>query len=63
MELEKLIEELRGKGLEDEEIIKSLEQMVQEGKLSPEELDHAKNLLEENERKDAERLFGLEFVK
>jgi len=54
---------LRGQGLEDEEIIKSLEQMVQEGKLSPEELEHAKNLLEENERKDAERLFGLEFVK
>ena len=63
MDLEKVIEELRGQGLEDEEIIKSLEQMVQEGKLSPEELEHAKNLLEENERKDAERLFGLEFVK
>lgn len=62
MDLEKVVEELRGKGLEDEEILQALEQMVQEGKLSPEDLEHAKNLLQENERKDAERLFGLEFI-
>lgn len=61
--MEKLIEELRDRGLKDEEIIPALEKLAQEGKLSPEELEEAKKLLEENEEQEAEKLFGLKFVK
>ena len=61
--MEKLIEELRDRGLKDEEIIPALEELAQEGKLSPEELEEAKKLLEENEEQEAEKLFGLKFIK
>ncbi len=59
----KLIEELRARGLKDEEIIPALENLAQEGKLSPEELEEAKKLLEQDEEQEAEKLFGLKFVK
>ena len=61
--MEKLIEELRNRGLKDEEIIPALEQLAQEGKLSPEELEEAKKLLDKEEEQEAEKLFGLKFVK
>lgn len=61
--MEKLIEELRNRGLRDEEIIPALERLAQEGKLSPEELEEAKKLLDKEEEQEAEKLFGLKFVK
>jgi predicted nucleic acid-binding protein len=61
--MEKLIEELRSRGLKDEEIIPALERLAQEGKLSPEELEEAKKLLDKEEEQEAEKLFGLKFVK
>ncbi len=61
--MDKLIEELRARGLKDEEIIPALEDLAQEGKLSPEELEEAKKLLEQDEEQEAEKLFGLKFIK
>ena len=69
MDLEKLIAEMREKGADDNQILEALGKMVEEGKISEEELEHAKGLLhagedieedEEEERKRASKLFGLE---
>lgn len=69
MDLEKLIAEMREKGADDNQILEALGKMVEEGKISEEELEHAKGLLhagedieedEEKERKRASKLFGLE---
>lgn len=67
MEIEKLIEEFKTQGLEPEQIIEALEKMCEEGKLSPEDLEKAKQLLvvdpvevEKKEKEQAGQLFGLD---
>ena len=71
MDLEKLIADMREQGADDDQILKSLEEMVQEGKISAEEYEHAKGLLhagediyedEEKEKAKASELFGLKLV-
>lgn len=69
MEIEKLIEDLKAQGLEAEQILQSLEQMVTEGKITAEDLERAKELLggnpmpnEDAEREDAQKYFGLKFM-
>lgn len=68
MNIEQLIADLKSQGLDNEKILASLEQMVQEGKLSPEDLEKAKAMLlgegqtPEQEKADAENLFGLKFI-
>lgn len=66
MELEKIIEELKAKGNDEDSIIVSLQEMVKEGKLTEEDLERAKQLLaggdtEDEEKKQAAQIFGLEF--
>lgn len=67
MEIEKLIEEFKAQGLEPEQIVEALEKMCEEGKLSPEDLEKAKQLLvvdpveaEKKEKEQAGQLFGLD---
>lgn len=67
MEIEKLIEEFKTQGLEPEQIVEALEKMCEEGKLSPEDLEKAKQLLvvdpvevEKKEKEQAGQLFGLD---
>ena len=66
MQIEEIIEEFKGKGLKDEEILVELQKLVEEGKMSEEDLAKAKELLEKanemDKRKDAEDLFGVKFV-
>ena len=70
MNIEQLIADLKSQGLDNEKIIASLEQMVQEGKMSPEDLEKAKAMLSnssmeqspEEEKADAEKLFGMKFI-
>ena len=72
MNIEQLIADLKSQGLEDKKILASLEQMVQEGKLTPEDLEKAKQILsgtpaspqvdEEKEKKEAGKLFGLNLI-
>lgn len=75
MDLEKLIAELKARGLRDEEVLAELVKLKDEGKLTEEELEHAKGLLhanedigedeekqEEKEREEAEKYFGLKFI-
>ena len=57
--IEVIVKDLKGKGLKGDEIIKALEQMVQEQKLTEEELEKAKEILKE--REDAEKLFDMQF--
>ena len=66
--IEKLIADMREQGANDDQILEALEKMKDEGKISEEDLAHAKGLLhagkdieedEEKERAEASRLFGL----
>jgi len=70
--IERIIDDLRKKGLRDDEILKSLEDLLRNQEISEEDYAKAKELLkarddaedhEENERKEAERLFGVDFIK
>ena len=45
MELEKIIADMREQGADDEQILKSLETMANEGKISPEDFEKAKEIL------------------
>lgn len=69
MEIEKVIEDLKAQNLTDEQILSSLEQMLQEGKITDEDLERARQMLggnpepnEEDERNEASKLFGLKFI-
>ena len=70
MNLEELIAQLKSEGLDNEKILASLEQMVAEGKLTPEDLEKAKSMLidsstltdEEKEKADVENLMGFKFI-
>lgn len=57
--IEVIVKDLKSKGLKGDEIIKALEQLVQEQKLTEEELEKAKEILKE--REDAEKLFDMQF--
>lgn len=68
MDLESMIAEMREQGATDEQILTSLEQMAQEGKIAPDDLERAKQLLGDNpspeadEKEEASRLFGLNLM-
>lgn len=72
MDIEKLIADLKAQGLEEEQILSSLEQMAQEQKITPEDFEKAKQLLglidkddtqqhENDDKAQASKLFGLKF--
>lgn len=62
MEIQKIVDELKYKGLKDEELIKALEQMVAEDKITTEDLDNAKEYLANlDEREKAQKLFDVKF--
>lgn len=75
MELEKIIRDMREQGADDEQILQSLQKMVEEGKLAPEDFEKAKEILmgdkegyadrdidEQAEKKEAEKLFGMKLI-
>ena len=70
--IEEIIAKMREDGADDKQILEALEQMAKEGKITPEDLEHAKGLLhafddieddkhEDEEKKKAQELFGLKF--
>ena len=62
MDIQKIVDELKYKGLKDEELIKALEQMVAEDKITTEDLDNAKEYLANlDEREKAQKLFDVKF--
>lgn len=66
MNIEELVASLKEQGLEKDQIIASLEQMVQEGKITPDDLERARGMLEEqpeDEQAEAGKLFGLDLSK
>lgn len=67
MGIEQIVNDLKSQGLENEQIIASLEQMVQEGKITPEDLEKAKQMLmveqtPEKEKAEAGKVFGLDLM-
>lgn len=76
MKLEKIISDMRSQGADDEQILKALEQMANEGKITPEDFEKAKEILmgdaegfaqedankEAEEKKKAEELFGMKLI-
>lgn len=69
--VEKLIAEMREQGADDKQILEALSKMAEEGKISPEDLEHAKGLLhagediyedEKKEKEEASKVFGLELI-
>lgn len=67
MGIEQIVNDLKSQGLENEQIIDSLEQMVQEGKITPEDLEKAKQMLmgeqtPEKEKAEAGKVFGLDLM-
>lgn len=66
----KIIEDLKSQNLSDEQIMAALEKAVQDGKLSAEDLEKAKQILanggannDAQEEQEAEKMFGMKFVK
>lgn len=63
MNVEQIVSDLKSQGLDCEKILLSLKQMVDEGKLTPEDFEKAKELLNcEKEKQDAGKLFGLNLI-
>ena len=68
MNIEELVASLKEQGLGNDQIIASLEQMVQEGKITPDDLERARGMLEEaqpeeQERAEASKIFGMDLSK
>lgn len=61
--IEELVAELKNEGLENDEILKALEEMLNEGKITEEDYEKAKDLLEGEERETASDLFGVDITK
>lgn len=62
MNIEAIVKDLKSKGLPEEQVLKSLEQLVAEGQLTTEDFENAKKMLAEKEEKQkASELFGLKF--
>lgn len=65
LDLEKVIEDLKEKGLSNEQIMEAMANMVKEGKLAEEDLEKAKAILDgqQNEEKsEASKLFGVNIM-
>lgn len=69
--VEKLIAEMREQGADDTQILEALQKMAEEGKITPEDLEHAKGLLhageeieddEAKEREEASKVFGINLI-
>lgn len=60
--IEELVKHLKEQGLSYDEIIEALDQMVKEGKITEEDLEKAKAELEEFDKEEASKLFGVEIM-
>lgn len=67
MEIEKIIEDLRAQGLEDEQLVDALKKLAEEGQISEEDLAKAIELLqkpavapEDEEKALAEKLLNVQ---
>ena len=60
VKIEEIVKNLKEEGLENDEILKALEQMLDEGKITEEDYEKAKDLLEGEERETASNLFGVD---
>lgn len=66
MEIENLMQDLKQQGLSGEQILQSLQKMVEEGKMNADDLEKAKQMLNpmnlEQEKVKAENLFGMKLI-
>lgn len=68
MDLQKIVSDLQAQGLDKNQIIEACAKMVEEGKITPEDLEKVKTLLSEKpqdenaEKAEACKLFGLKLM-
>ena len=60
--IEELVKELKKEGLDHDQILEALEEMLKEGKITEEDVEKAKELLENEEKEDASSLFGVNII-
>lgn len=59
----RVVEAYKEKGMSDEEILKALSQLLEAGRIAQEDYEKAESMLKElSERSEAEKLFGMKFV-
>lgn len=61
--IEELVAEFKKQGLANDEILRALEEMLKEGKITEEDFAKAKDMLEGEERDTASDLFGVDIRK
>ena len=62
VDIERIVADLQAQGLENEAILEALTQMLQEGKITDEDLARAKELLDGAEKDQASELFGVDIL-
>lgn len=60
--IEEIVKHLKEEGLGYDEILKALEQMLAEGKITEEDLEKAKMELENDDKGEASKLFGIDIL-
>lgn len=61
--IEELVASFKKQGLGNDEILNALAEMLKEGKITEEDFEKAKAMLEGEERSDASDLFGVDIRK
>ena len=61
--IEELVAEFKKQGLANDEILRALDEMLKEGKITEEDFAKAKDMLEGEERDTASDLFGVDIRK
>lgn len=60
--IEEMVKHLKEQGLSYDEILKALEEMLKEGKITEEDLEKAKAELEDVDKEEASKLFGVDIM-
>lgn len=63
MDIEKIVNGLLEQGLDVESAVKALQEMLQKGEITEEDLANAVELLKNKEKELAEKMYGMSFEK
>ena len=61
-QIDSIVDELKKQGLEIEQIVEALKQMVAEGKITEEDFAQATQKLEAEEKNEASKMFGINLL-
>lgn len=60
--IEELVKHLKEQGLGYDEILEALEKMLEEGRITEEDFEKAKVELEDTDKEEASKLFGVDII-